>query len=315
MINFVSVVMTVFNSEKFLREAIDSVLRQTFKNFELIIVNDASTDNSLKIIQEKSSLDQRIKIINLKENLGMANALNIGINDSKADYVSRMDSDDIMYKNRIEEQVSYMDKHKDVDVLSCLGTYMGLNGNTFGVTSTEINNHESSSTLIKNNKPIGLLHPGTMFKKKIVQEIGGYRKKFWPAEDIDLWNRLALRGHIIYVQKKILMKYRIHNNSIITSQFLKSQLIYEWVKYNLVCRNLNRPEIEFSEFKNLQKKKNIFFKVNNLRKTFYKYFLRKQIYFYLNKKILSLIIAIFISILLRPYKFFTNIYKRIYQLL
>lgn len=68
-------------------------------------------------------------------------------------------------------------------------------------------------------------------------------------------------------------------------------------------------------FKNLQKKKNIFFKVNNLRKLFYKYFLRKQIYFYLNKKILSLIIAIFISILLRPYKFFTNIYKRIYQLL
>ena len=86
------------------------------------------------------------------------------------------------------------------------------------------------------------------------------------------------------MQKKILMKYRIHNNSIITSQFLKSQQIYEWVKYNL-------------------------------RKLFYKYFLRKQIYFYLNKKILSLIIAIFISILLRPYKFFTNIYKRIYQLL
>ena len=102
MINFVSVVMTVFNGEKFLREAIDSVLCQTFKNFELIIVNDASTDNSLKIIQEKSSLDQRIKIINLKENLGMANALNIAINDSKADYIARMDSDDIMYKNRLE---------------------------------------------------------------------------------------------------------------------------------------------------------------------------------------------------------------------
>ena len=118
MINFVSVVMTVFNGEKFLREAIDSVLCQTFKNFELIIVNDASTDNSLKIIQEKSSLDQRIKIINLKENLGMANALNIAINDSKADYIARMDSDDIMYKNRLEEQVSYMSKHKDVDVLS-----------------------------------------------------------------------------------------------------------------------------------------------------------------------------------------------------
>ena len=178
MINFVSVVMTVFNGEKFLREAIDSVLCQTFKNFELIIVNDASTDNSLKIIQEKSSLDQRIKIINLKENLGMANALNIAINDSKADYIARMDSDDIMYKNRLEEQVSYMGKHKDVDVLSCLGTYMGLNGNTFGVTSTEINNHESSSTLIKNNKPIGLLHSGTMYKKKLFKKLMDIEKNF-----------------------------------------------------------------------------------------------------------------------------------------
>ena len=148
MINFISIIIPTYNNEKFISEAIQSVLKQTFKNFELIIVNNGSKDNTLKLIRELANLDKRIKILNLRKNIGMANALNKGINYCKADYVARMDGDDVMYKNRIEEQVKYINKHKNVVVLSCLGTYMDLKGNTFGVTPTEIINHKSSKNLI-----------------------------------------------------------------------------------------------------------------------------------------------------------------------
>lgn len=311
-IKFISIIMPVWNDERFILDSIQSVLNQTFKNFELIIINDASTDNSLRLIQEKANLDKRIKVLSLKKNLGMANALNEAIKYSKGEYIARMDSDDLMYENRIEEQVKYMNNNEDVEVLSCLGTYLGVNGNNFGVTSTEIINHQSFKHLIRNNKPIGLLHPGTVFKKKIVQEIGGYNKIFWPAEDIDLWNRLALKGHVIYVQKKILMKYRIHENSIITSKFLDSYNIYKWVKYCLVCKNMNKPEIGYADFIDYQKKKNIFIKINNLRKLYYSFYLRKLILYILNKNFLKLLISIFLLILLRPFKFFNIPNKRLY---
>jgi len=315
MINFISIIIPTYNNEKFISEAIQSVLKQTFKNFELIIVNNGSKDNTLKLIRELANLDKRIKILNLRKNIGMANALNKGINYCKADYVARMDGDDVMYKNRIEEQVKYINKHKNVVVLSCLGTYMDLKGNTFGVTPTEIINHKSSKNLIKNNKVIGILHPGAVFKKKVFQSIGGYRGKFWPAEDIDLWTRFALMGHNIHVQKKILLKYRIHDNSAIASNFFDSYRKLQWVKHCLISKNINKSEISYEEFLKFQKNRNIFIKINDLRKLYYKYFHRKIILNYFNNNFLKMIISIFITILLRPFKFMINLKKRLHKLL
>ena len=129
-INFVSVVLSVYNSEKFITSAINSVLKQTYKDFELIVINDGSTDKTLDLIQKNTEIDKRIKIINLKKNLGMAGALNKGINQATGEWIARMDSDDVMYNNCLEEQINYLNNNEDIKVLSCLGTYLGVKGKT-----------------------------------------------------------------------------------------------------------------------------------------------------------------------------------------
>ena len=106
----ISVLMPVYNCEKFLKKAIDSILNQTFDNFEYIIINDGSTDNTLNII--KSYKDKRIKIINNSKNLGISRSLNKGIRQAKGEYIARHDSDDISDLNRFKLQLEYLGKKK-----------------------------------------------------------------------------------------------------------------------------------------------------------------------------------------------------------
>jgi len=311
-INFVSVVLSVYNSEKFITSAINSVLKQTYKDFELIVINDGSTDKTLDLIQKNTEIDKRIKIINLKKNLGMAGAIYKGINQATGEWIARMDSDDVMYNNRLEEQINYLNNNEDIKVLSCLGTYLGVKGKTFGITTTRIKDHDTYKNLIEKNQPIGILHSGTIFNKKKFLDLGGYRGKFWPCDDIDLWNRFALAGCKIFVLKKILMQYRIHKESIITSKFIESQKKYAWVKYCLLCKNENRPEIDFEEFLNLTNNENYLIKFNRLRKMYYRFFFRQQIVYFFEKKFIKLFLSMFFSFVLRPIIFITNLMKRIF---
>lgn len=106
----VSIIMAVFNGEEFIEDSIKSVLKQTFKNFEFIIVDDGSIDNSLKIIKSYQAIDSRIKIITQKNN-GLAKSLNVGIKNSKGKYIARIDADDLCYECRLEKQYLFMENN------------------------------------------------------------------------------------------------------------------------------------------------------------------------------------------------------------
>jgi len=106
----ISVLMSVFNGEAYLSEAIESILDQTYKNFEFIIINDCSTDNSKKILRKYANADKRIQLINNKQNLGLTKSLNFGLKNSHGEFVARMDSDDISLPIRLEEQYNYLKK-------------------------------------------------------------------------------------------------------------------------------------------------------------------------------------------------------------
>ncbi|UTY38146.1 glycosyltransferase [Allocoprobacillus halotolerans] len=113
----ISVIMSVYNDAKYLEKSIQSILNQTFKDFEFIICNDCSTDSSLSIIQEFQKLDSRIKIINNSTNLGLAASLNKCIEISLGQYIARMDSDDISFKNRLEVEYNFLMEHQEYDVV------------------------------------------------------------------------------------------------------------------------------------------------------------------------------------------------------
>lgn len=201
----ISVVMSVYDGEKYLREAIDSILNQTFTDFEFIIVNDGSTDSSLEIIQ--SYHDDRIRAINNKINIGLTKSLNNAIREARGEYIARQDADDISLPNRFEEQIKYLAEHPEVALLGT-GIYMIDNGGK--ILGKRIALANPSKSLLKSNQ---FNHGSTMFRREVIAELGGYNELFTYGQDYELWLRMAT-CHEVKNLRQVLYKLRFHDETI-----------------------------------------------------------------------------------------------------
>jgi glycosyltransferase involved in cell wall biosynthesis len=203
----VSVIMPVFNGEKYLRVAIDSVLKQTFINFEFIIINDGSTDDSLAII--KSYTDNRIVIINNEKNLQIIETLNRGIEISKGEYIIRMDCDDKCKKNRFELQVDFMNKNPDIGASGCYFNLL-LNNKTVKMDSPVSPNEIDCFLLF--NSPIA--HPTAIIRKSVlIKNKIHYSKKFLHVEDYFLWSEINKYSKLANIPH-YLLDYRVHSHQV-----------------------------------------------------------------------------------------------------
>ena len=207
----VSVVISVYNGEKYLKEAIDSILSQTFKDFEFIIINDGSTDKTLKII--KSYKDPRIVLIS-RENKGLVESLNEGIKKAKGKYIARQDADDISVKNRLYSQLELLEKENKNAVFSFFEMIDDTNKLKNIFTSPIRNVDVYRSLFIRN--PLG--HGSAMFEKSLFDELGGYSSGVGPVEDYDLWCRFYEKDVKFGVVPKILYKWRDNPNGISSSK-------------------------------------------------------------------------------------------------
>jgi glycosyltransferase involved in cell wall biosynthesis len=200
----VSVIMPAFNSQRYIRAAIRSVLSQTYVNFELIIVDDFSQDNTKEIVRSFSDL--RIKLIENTKNLGISKSLNKAIKLLKGDYIARMDADDICFPKRLEKQVSYLEKHK----LDFVGSYITLIGE--GIKS-KIQKYPISSIFINYYLDYGnpFAHPSILCKSSILKK-KQYIDLF--SEDLYLWSNLKTLNLKWSNFPQPLLKYRIHNNNL-----------------------------------------------------------------------------------------------------
>ena len=295
----ISVVMSVYNAEDYLHEAIDSVLGQTFENFEFIISNNGSTDNTKKIIISYQQLDKRVILFD-HEDFGFSVSLNKAIGISKTHIIARVDADDVMEPNRLEEQYNFLKKNKDVSLLSCLANYINAAGDIIGKTFSDLDSVEANHRYIAENEPIGLLHPGAMYYKKAFLEVGGYRTQFAPAEDIDLWNRFNDHGYWAVVQQKILMNYRMIPESEIGKNFKKSRQKYEWLRECIWLRRAGKSEITWEEFLEQQKALPFIIKLNKYRKIQAKYFYRKAGIQFGSRNMIAFLGNVFGALLLQP---------------
>jgi glycosyltransferase involved in cell wall biosynthesis len=211
----VSVVMSAYNAEKFLREAIDSILAQTFTDFEFIIVDDGSTDRTSQILNSYS--DPRIIRNRNERNLGYTPSLNWGVAHARSELIARMDADDISLPDRLALQVDFLERHPSIAVL---GTGFQKMDQTGKLTSGEIllpDNPRFIQWLLAFQNT--LCHPTVMFRRSIFLKSGGYDPAFMPAEDYDLWQRLSLEEMISNIQKSLLL-YRKHDQNISKTQGL-----------------------------------------------------------------------------------------------
>ncbi len=202
----VSVVMSVYNGERYLREAVDSILNQTFEDFEFIIINDGSTDGTREILE--SYRDPRIRLFH-QQNIGMCRSWNKGLALALGEYIARMDADDISLPERLESQMRLFEQRPEVSVVGCAARVIG--GKTQGVWMPDF-----TETTLPARALVGcpLAHGTVVFRRDEVIGVGAYDERFPIAEDYELWVRLAWQGYKFGGVKRVLYLLRKHEASI-----------------------------------------------------------------------------------------------------
>ncbi|WP_164857315.1 glycosyltransferase family 2 protein [Sphingomonas crocodyli] len=206
----ISCLIPVYNGETFLAEAIDSILSQSFRDFELIIVNDGSTDGTAAILEKYAGRDDRVKILT-QPNGGIVAALNAGLSVCRGQYVARMDADDIAQPDRFEFQASYLDTHPGCVLVGGLASSIRPDGSRGGISSG--GRHKRTDLGIFPPRIAVSLHPLITVRREALRSIGGYSDKFPHAEDYDLFIRLAPFGSVDNPDKIVLI-YRRHEGAI-----------------------------------------------------------------------------------------------------
>lgn len=208
----VSVVMSVYNGEKYLRDSVESILNQTLEDFEFIIVDDGSADSSFKIMEEYARSDKRIVAIKNPSNLGLPKSLNIALKNTKGDFIARMDADDISLPERLEKQVRFL---KENPSYGLVGTaYIEIDGNGKIIGNQRIRFLETDENIKK--KIIGFNpfpHCAVMFRKEIQDSIGFYNEEFKYAQDYEFWIRIMTRYKVRNLPE-VLVHKRYSNNMI-----------------------------------------------------------------------------------------------------
>ncbi|HDH51348.1 MAG TPA: glycosyltransferase [Nitrospirae bacterium] len=233
----ISVIMSVFNDEQYLRRSIESILGQTYRDFEFIIIDDASSDGSSEIIRESASKDRRIVVMKNPVNLGLALSLNMALNIAKGEFVARMDADDIAVENRFEVQLEFLNKNPMIDLLGS-SVYLIDSNDKIIARSDAVADPGILKRIIHYRNVCA--HPTWMFRKEVLKDIKEYRAL--PAsQDYDFQMRLYSLGHEISNVGIPLLYYRMHKRKISfdrsISQIKLSRYLRRLYKRGLLLRD------------------------------------------------------------------------------
>jgi glycosyltransferase involved in cell wall biosynthesis len=236
----VSIVMPVYNTAPYLRQAIDSILQQTFADFEFIIINDGSTDESGEIASEYT--DHRIKYSKNEKNSGLVYTLNKGIEQAKGHYIARMDGDDIALPHRLEKQYNYLRLHEGVDLLASVVQLINEKGNSIGFWEDDKNNispGEIRRFMAVNNC---IAHPSIMAKADMFKQYR-YDSDQYQAEDYDLWLRMLADGKKFHKLPDALLLHRVLPRSFTRSQ--QKNIFYKLAttKFRFFVRQLGKGRL------------------------------------------------------------------------
>ena len=212
-----SIILPVYNAKRYVRAAVESILRQTFRDFVLILIDDGSTDGSTEVCQEFARHDDRVQFIS-RPNKGLTSTLNEGLSLVKTRLVARMDADDLSLLTRFAKQVEYLESHSDCVCVGSRVTLIDPYDSPISATDQKLDHDEIDAELL-NGIGWAIVHPAAMMRTESLRHLGGYREQFKTAQDLDLWLRLAEIGKLANLSEP-LVKYRQHFESI---AFTKSE--------------------------------------------------------------------------------------------
>lgn len=237
----VTVLLSVYNGERFLAEAIDSILGQSYENYEFIIIDDASTDSTAEILKRYARKDSRIKIVTNPVNLRLAASLNKGISLASGELIARMDADDVSLPDRLEKQVAFMQANPNVSIC---GTALSVYGSPDTIWLPPLDDHAIKTMFFFESC---LYHPTVIMRKRLFSDFS-YSSSMLPAEDYDLWSRFAEKKEIIFANLPApLLRYRFHEGENRSEYKLRQRKAADMVRLNLLHRiGLNPTGQEFA---------------------------------------------------------------------
>ena len=238
----ITVLLPVYNAGPPLAAAIESVTRQTFADYEILIIDDCSNDGSLGIIRGFESRDPRIRVLAHPKNRGLAATLNEGLSEARGDYVARMDQDDESLPERLATQAGFLDANPNCAVAGSYVYHMGATPARDRLVTMPVDADAIAATLPKYNC---MYHPATMLRRRTILELGGYREQFKNAEDYDLWLRVSRASALANVPVPLL-RYRFSTTGMTLSR--KWQQLY----FVYLAQAAHRePEAGFEEWRKM----------------------------------------------------------------
>ena len=218
----VSIIIAVYNSEKYIGQAVESILNQSFQNFEFIILDDASTDSSYEICQRYSQWDTRIKLFKNKQNMWVVKTRNKLLNlvSKDIDYIMILDADDIAYRDRLQKQMDFLDTYRDISVVWSDIDIINENGKKIGKRTYPHTYEEISKTIFQKSP---LAQPSVMLRKRDIDKLWWYNTDFERCQDYDLWCRFFHIGYKLANIPEVLTEYRVSSQQW-KSQYLKLTL-------------------------------------------------------------------------------------------
>lgn len=240
----ISVILSVYNGEAYLAEAIDSVCRQTFSDWELIVINDCSTDSTADILADFAAKDPRVKVHTNAVNLRLPTSLNKAISLSEGKYIARMDADDICLPDRLEKQYAFMESHSDVALSSC--RFLTLKNGVYapGGAGGRRDNEALRAMLLVSNP---ILHPGVIAKAEVMKSLL-YDTSRTCTEDLELWTRMAAAGHKMQIQDAYLLIYRLHDKQITGTTLARQHTEVTHIQQTYYAAVAQQPDAAMQDF-------------------------------------------------------------------
>lgn len=224
-----SVVMAAYNAEPFIGKAIESVLRQTLTDLELIIVEDGSTDETWKVVRAWALRDDRIKAMRNERNMGISGSLNRGVGAALANLVGRLDADDVAVLHRFERQVAVMNDSPDVVVVGSSALHIDENDEVLGLSAAGPTSAADFRSLRARGEITMVLDGTSVIRRDIFERVGGYNSELPAAAEVDLHCRMAAYGIVLSIDEPLLL-YRLHPGSNVATRFFDGRAIHRFVE-------------------------------------------------------------------------------------
>ena len=289
-----------FNAGPFLKKSVASLLDQVTDRPRIIVIDDASSDKSLNDLLEWEAAG-KIEIRRNQRNQGKAESLNQAFAEIEADFFIIQDADDVAKPDRVARQLAFMRADPAIGCSSSFVDYINSAGDYVASGKLDLLDDAKQREYLAGDEPFGLYCPSVILRAEVVKNPElRFRGQFWPADDIDLWNRIAEAGYKVRAQPEYLVSYRVHGKSVVTSGFVKTRMQFEWLRACLRARRVGKSEPNHVEFLNSWNTIPWWKQVNRSRKFYAKGYYRAAGFSIAEKAYISAAINGFMSIILQP---------------